>query len=72
MQDQELETAFEAGPSHQHEISMKGVGTFRIEEPESVRLLARKQRAQVTCQLAGCMSECATMMSPDTLTHTVY
>ncbi|KAK9905539.1 hypothetical protein WJX75_001781 [Coccomyxa subellipsoidea] len=60
-QDQELETAFEAGPPHQHEISMKGVGTFRIEEPESVRLLARKQRAQreeagdryQTCKLVG-------------------
>ncbi|CAL8472205.1 g11747 [Coccomyxa elongata] len=60
-QDQELENAFEAGPSQQHEISMKGVGTFRVEEPESVRLIARKQRAQreeagdryQTCKLVG-------------------
>lgn len=47
MQDQDIENAFQNGPSSQHEIAMKGVGTFRIEEPESVRLLARRQRVQV-------------------------
>lgn len=54
MQDQELESAFDAGPSSsQQEISMKGVGTFRVNGEESDRLLRKKpsQVWQLPCLL---------------------
>ena len=43
LQDQELESAFDAGPSSsQQEFSMKGVGTFQVSGEESDRLLRKK------------------------------
>ncbi len=51
LQDQELESAFDAGPSSsQQEFSMKGVGTFRVSGEESDRLL-RKKAPQVCSHL---------------------
>ena len=73
LQEQELESAFDAGPSSsQQEIAMKGVGTFRVNGEESDRLLRKKPssvwpmpRLELPFMLCRCLSSVPSGLATD-------